>query len=81
LGFDVGGHAQVSTNLIDPVRVGPAEIYDAVAARADIDHAELVGLVPRAVLDRTPRRRWEQLDLSVERSIEARAAARGVLIG
>src|SRR5690606_1644506 len=51
---------------------------DAVAARAAIDRAELVGLVPRAVLERTPVGRWAELDLAADRTIEARLAARGL---
>jgi hypothetical protein len=39
--------------------------------------AELVGLVPAAVLDRTPEERWRQLDLAPERTIEARLARAG----
>jgi hypothetical protein len=31
-----------------------------------------VGLVARRLLDRTPRARWAQLDLSEDRTIEAR---------
>lgn len=63
LGFDVGGHAQVSMNLVDPLRLGPAEAYDAVAALAPIARAELVGLVPPAVLEKVPAGRWAELDL------------------
>jgi hypothetical protein len=40
--------------------------------------AELVGLVPASVLDRTDPARWSQLDLDVERTIEARLARRAV---
>jgi glutamate formiminotransferase len=78
LGLEVGGEAQVSMNLVDPATVGPADIYDRVAAHAEIDHAELVGLVPRAVLDAVDPARWTELDLSTDRTIEARMAAHGV---
>ncbi len=62
-------------NLLAPLEVGPAAVYDAVAAHgASIERAELVGLVPRAVVERAPRGRWAQLDLSPERTIEARLA-------
>jgi len=79
LGLQVATAVQVSCNLIDPDRVGPAEIYDAVAAQAamggaTIARAELVGLLPRAVLERIDATRWAQLDLSMERTIEARLA-------
>ena len=69
LGLDVGGRAQVSMNLVDPEAVGPAAAYDAVAARAPVSGAELVGLVPRAVLDAVSPSRWAELDLSPERTL------------
>ncbi len=52
-------------------------VWDAVAAHAAVARAELVGLVPEAVLRSTPEDRWEQLDLAADRSIEARLAAAG----
>ena len=64
-------------NLIDPQVLGPAEAWDLVNARVPVAGAELVGLVPAAVLDRTPRQRWRQLDLAPERTIEARLARAG----
>lgn len=76
LGLPVGGAAQVSLNLIDPLVVGPATVYDAVAAHASIARAELVGLAPRAVLDSIDPQRWPELDLDHERTIEARLARR-----
>ncbi|HEY8543842.1 MAG TPA: hypothetical protein VIL36_02300 [Acidimicrobiales bacterium] len=76
LGLPVGDEVQVSMNLIAPDVVGPAEAWDLVAAHARPARAELVGLVPRWVLDRTPRHRWAQLDLDEDRTIEARLAAR-----
>jgi glutamate formiminotransferase/glutamate formiminotransferase/formiminotetrahydrofolate cyclodeaminase len=73
LGFAVGAHVQVSMNLVSPLEVGPAAVYDAVAATGvRIARAEVVGLVPSAVLDATPPDRWDQLDLHEERTIEAR---------
>lgn len=74
LGLAVGGGAQVSMNLINPEVLGPAEAWDLVAGEASVARAELVGLVPEAVLARTPRHRWAQLDLSDDRTIEARLA-------
>lgn len=76
LGLQVGPHVQVSMNLIDHEVTGPAEAYDAVAALAPIDHAELVGLVPARALARIPRERWSELDLSGEKTIEWRLAER-----
>jgi glutamate formiminotransferase len=78
LGLAVGEHVQVSMNLIDPLHVGPADVYDAIAAHTAIDRAELVGLVPRVLLERTPAARWSDLDLTEHRTIEARLAARGL---
>ncbi|MFN2609095.1 MAG: glutamate formiminotransferase [Acidimicrobiales bacterium] len=74
LGLDVGGRAQVSMNLLDPGLVGPAAAFDAVAARARVAGAELVGLVPAAVLAAVPEHRWAGLDLAPDRTIEARLA-------
>jgi glutamate formiminotransferase len=71
LGLRVGDGVQVSCNLIAPHDIGPAEIYDLVAARADVTRAELVGLLPRDVLVAVPRARWEALDLSEDRTLEA----------
>jgi glutamate formiminotransferase / 5-formyltetrahydrofolate cyclo-ligase len=78
LGLEVGAHAQVSCNLIDPLHTGPAAVFDAVARRADIDRAELVGLVPAAVLADTPPRRWSELDLDPSRTVEARLESAGI---
>jgi glutamate formiminotransferase / 5-formyltetrahydrofolate cyclo-ligase len=75
LGLAVAGGAQVSMNLVTPEVVGPAEAWDLVAGHAPVDRAELVGLVPAAVLARTPRHRWRQLDLSDDRTIESRLGA------
>lgn len=72
LGLRVGGAVQVSCNLIAPSDVGPAEIYDRVAREAEVTRAELVGLLPREVLRAVPRARWDVLDLSEGRAIEAR---------
>ena len=74
LGLAVGDRVQVSMNLISPLVVGPAEAWDAVTAHEAAAGAELVGLVPASVLDRTDPERWSQLDLDVERTIEARLA-------
>jgi hypothetical protein len=52
--------------------VGPAAIYDLVAGNADVARAELVGLLPRKVLLAAPQDRWGVLDLSDDRTIEAR---------
>lgn len=74
LAFALGRHVQVSCNLLRPLLVGPAAVWDQVAALTTIARAELVGLVPETVLLATPRARWAQLDLAPERTIEARLA-------
>ena len=72
----MGGQAQVSCNLVAPLTVGPAAVYDAVAAHVMVDRAELVGLVPAAVVDAADPTRWAQLDLDPSRTIEARLLTR-----
>jgi glutamate formiminotransferase len=77
LGLATAGATQVACNLVEPWRLGPADAYDAIsslAAEAGIGvlRAELVGLVPRAVVRAVPRRRWQTLDLDDERTLEAR---------
>lgn len=74
LGLVVGDRLQVSMNLVRPDDVGPADAFDAVAARIPVAGAELVGLVPEKVLARIPRDRWGELDLGPERTIEHRLA-------
>ena len=74
LGLDVGGRAQVSMNLVDPTVVGPADVTDRIGSEAEIAGCELVGLVPAAVLDAIAPDRWAALDLSPDRTIEARLA-------
>ena len=83
LGLDVGGRLQVSCNLVDPLALGPAAAFDAVAALAasagtSVVGAELVGLVPGAVLDAVATERWAALDLHPSRTIEARLEQAGL---
>ena len=84
LGLDVGGRAQVSCNLVDPLATGPAAAYDAVSAaaaalaRVRVDGAELVGLVPHDVLTAVDPARWPELDLDPSRTIEARLEKAGL---
>lgn len=67
---------QVSCNLVEPELVGPAEAYDRVVAalpkRGRIRRAEVVGLVPRAVLARIDASRFEALGLREDLCLEAR---------
>lgn len=82
LGLPVPGGAQVSCNVIGRGAMPLAELYDTVAAGAEelgcsMWRAELVGLLPTEVLVRAPRRRWSELDLGEDRTIEAQLAAKG----
>ncbi len=81
IGVPYGDVAQVSCNLIDPVRLGPARAYDQIVTA--LEHrggvavrTELVGLVPEPVLRAVPTDRWRELDLDASRTIEARLEAR-----
>jgi glutamate formiminotransferase len=81
-GFAVQDATQVSCNLVDPGIIGPAEAFDAVSAAAvahetGVRRAELVGLLPRAVLLGIPEGRWETLDLDPQRTVEARLGSFG----
>ncbi len=80
LGLAVGARAQVSCNLVDPVRVGPADVYDEVlrqvsALGGSVLGAELVGLVPEIVLAAVPRSRHAELGLSDGATVEARLSS------
>ncbi len=77
LGLAVGDGAQVSCNLIDPASFGPEQIFDATTALVKesggaVVGAELVGLVPRAILEGIPAARWTELGLSEGATVEAR---------
>jgi glutamate formiminotransferase len=76
LALALGDAVQVSCNLVDPLTVGPDVVRDLVAASAPVDRAELVGLVPAAVLEAIDPERWDDLDLDPSRTIEARLARR-----
>jgi glutamate formiminotransferase len=78
LGLAAGASVQVSCNLIAPWRVGPGAVFDAVASQAAVARAELVGLVPLAVLEAEPRHRWGELGLSPSATIEARLEQAGL---
>jgi glutamate formiminotransferase / 5-formyltetrahydrofolate cyclo-ligase len=81
LGLGLGSRAQVSCNLVEPDRVGPAAVYDEVVALVEraggvVEGAELVGLLPGPVLHAVPRSRWVALGLSEEATIESCLEAR-----
>ena len=78
LGLAFDGHVQVSCNLIEPAAIGPGAVFDAVAERAAVERAELVGLVPTAVLEGEDPARWAALDLDRSRTIEARLREAGL---
>jgi hypothetical protein len=67
----------VSCNLIEPAQVGPAQAYDTVRALVEeaggaVEGAELIGLLPAAVLQAIPASRWTELGLGAEKTVEAR---------
>jgi glutamate formiminotransferase len=72
LGLQVGRYTQVSMNLIAPNIAGPDVAVDAIKQHVDIDHTELVGLIPHDVLISIAQDRWEELDLAHDRTIEWR---------
>jgi glutamate formiminotransferase len=77
LGLAVGRRAQVSCNLVEPAQVGPAQAYDTVRALVGeaggaVEGAELIGLLPAAVLQAIPASRWTELGLGAEKTVEAR---------
>jgi glutamate formiminotransferase len=78
LGLQIGDAVQVSCNLIAPWRVGPGAAFDGVASRAEVQRAELVGLLPLGVLDGIPSSRWSLLDVDPSRTIEARLEQAGL---
>lgn len=80
LGLEVGDEVQVSMNLVEPLVVGPADVYDRIATTTSIARAELVGLVPSAVVEAIPPARWGELDLAMDRTIEERITARGLAL-
>jgi glutamate formiminotransferase len=80
LGLPVAVGAQVSVNLLEPGPTSISDLYDAVADRAGAEgcrvlRAELVGLVPAEVVRSVPARRRRLLDVSEDRTIEARLSA------
>ena len=77
LGLAIEGGAQVSCNVVDPDQVTLVDVYDAVAHGASarscvVGRGELVGLLPERALDAVPGRRWTELGLRAEDTIEFR---------
>lgn len=82
LGLAGAGAIQVSCNLVAPYRLGPADAYRVVRESAqrrgvDVTGAELVGLAPAAVVQAVPSDMWATLDLSPDRTVEARRRTLG----
>jgi glutamate formiminotransferase len=76
----VGDRFQVSCNLIAPDVTGPEAVTEAVQLHGPAEHVavvgcELVGLVPRRVVERIDRLDLARLDLSTDRTIEFRLLA------
>jgi glutamate formiminotransferase / 5-formyltetrahydrofolate cyclo-ligase len=68
---------QISFNLVDPLRVTPSMVYDEAVdllSVGTIDRVELVGLIPEALLELESPKRWKQLGLSKDATIESRLA-------
>ncbi|GIU84265.1 MAG: glutamate formiminotransferase [Acidimicrobiales bacterium] len=67
-----GGRLQLSMNLVDPWRVTPKDVYETVSTVVPVERAELVGLIPRPVLEMIDPEMWELLDLGEDKTIESR---------
>ena len=84
MGFEVSGAVQVSCNLLAPLEVTCADVADQVAGLLapgeTILRAELVGLAPQAMLAKIDPGRFDELDLSEDRTIEAAATTLGLVI-
>ena len=74
LGLSIGDDVQVSCNLVTPWRYGPADCFDAVQTITAVKSAELVGLLGEQLLGDIPTSRYDELDVSPDRTIEARLA-------
>jgi glutamate formiminotransferase len=75
LALQVSGGIQISTNLVRPERVTLWDVVQLVESMTEVLSTELVGLIPRTVLEKIPRTKWEMLDLDASRTIEARYEA------
>jgi glutamate formiminotransferase len=77
LAFVTAAGVQVSCNLTEPAQLGPADAYDLVVTALEphgalVIGAELVGLLPEALLARIPEERWSALGVGPGQTIEAR---------
>ena len=76
LAFVLGRQVQVSCNLLAPLVVGPAAVWDQVAEVATIAQGGTGRFGAGRVLVAAPARRWPQLDLARDRTIESRLQLR-----
>jgi len=69
-----GGQLQLSCNVVLPFEISLTEIVQATGerlkSRGQVTGGELVGLLPRDLLIRSPRSEWEFLGISEERTLE-----------
>jgi len=69
-----GGQLQLSCNVVLPFEISLTEIVQATGerlkSRGQVTGGELVGLLPRDLLIRSPRNEWEFLGISEERTLE-----------
>jgi hypothetical protein len=84
IALEMASGIQISCNLIDPGLFTPADAFDVIQAhfdwRAHIVSAELVGTIPKAVLSKIDEDRWEILDLSPAKTLEACFQAKGISV-
>ncbi len=77
LAFSYEDKIQISCNLVAPWVLNPSHVYKAVDALAKdmygkIHRTELVGLLPRSILNDIDQAQWEKLDLGISKTIEYR---------
>lgn len=72
--FLVNGQTQISMNLTDLDIINVDTAYDIVAEYGNVTRAELVGLMPMSALTKIKQSRWNQLDIAVDKTIEARCS-------
>ena len=72
LAFRVADEVQLSLNLITPQIFGPWEAYAFASEFTQVKSAELVGLLPRSVLEKIEKSKWTTLGLSDATTIESR---------
>lgn len=69
-----GGQLQLSCNVVLPFEISLTDIVQAAGeylrAEGKVTGAELVGLLPKDLLNRTPKEEWEFLGLSETRTLE-----------